>query len=308
MFLRVRARLPWLVLASLASLALAVDGCRGDEHAPWATPGPDPDRPSDDVHDVADASVAETLDAHANPDSAREPTTCAGICNAATPRDPVIEGDGARGNVTMYTTEASSGGACNYGETRVSYFAAVNVNQAANDGRGQWQHGSICGQCVEVTLLTSQGPASVVVRIMDKCPDGFCGLDLGGVAPAAVMRNGFGRYDGTWRLVSCAGHPEVFDGPTSLFVLGGANAFWSRVQVRNPPAAVDGLTWTDDRGETGTWPYAADPENTFEVPTAVLQSSAKTLAVSAHFRDGSVAAVELAPRELARGSSSFPLR
>jgi len=306
MSLRVRPRPSWLLLSGIAWLVVATDGCRGNERAPWLPPGPDPDSHPND-HKVADASVAEPSDADASPDAATESPSCSGICNAAKPRDPVIEGDTARGNVTMYTTEASSGGACNYGQTRVSYFAAINVNQAPNDGQGQWQHGSICGQCVEVTALTSQGPASVVVRIMDKCPDGFCGLDLGGEAPAAVMRNGFGRYDGAWRLVSCTGHPEVFDGPTSLFVLGGANAFWSRVQVRNPPAAVDALTWTDDRGASGTWPYAADPENTFEVPAAVLQSAAKILTVAAHFRDGSVGAVELGPRDLAQGSSSHPL-
>jgi len=88
----------------------------------------------------------------------------------------------------MYTTEASNGGACNYGATKVMYFVAVNVNVAPGDGQGQWQGGRNCGQCVEVTALTTQGPQSVVVRIMDKCPDGYCGMDLGGAAAGAVMR------------------------------------------------------------------------------------------------------------------------
>ena len=29
------------------------------------------------------------------------------------------------------------------------------------------------------------------------------------------------------------------------------------------------MDWSDARGATGSFPYASDPENTFEVPTAV---------------------------------------
>jgi hypothetical protein len=233
---------------------------------------------------------------------------CAGICNAATPSYPTVGPDFGQGNVTMYTTEASSGGACNYGVTGVMYFVAVNVNLSPGDGQGHWQGGRVCGQCVEVTALTTQGPRSVVVRIMDKCPDGYCGMDLGGAAPAAVMVDGMGRYDGSWRFVSCAGHPEVSDGPTRLAISAGANAYWSRAQVRNPPGAVVSMSWTDARGASGALPYASDPENTFEVPAAVLQSTVSTLTVSARFSDGSGATVDVTPAELAAPGSSYPMR
>jgi hypothetical protein len=104
--------------------------------------------------DVSDAALASDLpaappDAPAeaapdlpNPNDIAEAPTCTGICNAATPSYPVVDPDGGLGNITMYTTEASSGGACNYGATGVMYFAAVNVNVTPGDGRGHWQGGT----------------------------------------------------------------------------------------------------------------------------------------------------------------------
>jgi len=128
----------------------------------------------------------------------------------------------------------SNGGACNYGATDIAYYAAISVNDQPGDALGAWQDGRICGECAMVTALTSQGPKNVVARIMDKCPDGYCGIDLGGDAPAAIMVDGFGRYLGRWEFVSCVGHAEVFDGPTVLSVSSSANPYWSVVQVRNP--------------------------------------------------------------------------
>jgi hypothetical protein len=261
-----------------------------------------------DGRDASPADVAmgpDLIDSASLESSPAMDVRCSGICNAVTPSYPTVGPDSGQGNVTMYTTEASSGGACNYGATGVMYFAAVNVNMSPGDGRGHWQGGRVCGQCVEVTALTSQGPRSVVVRIMDKCPDGYCGMDLGGAAPAAVMVDGMGRYDGSWRFVSCAGHPEVSDGPTKLAISAGANAYWSRIQVRNPPGAVLAMAWMDAQGTTGSFPYANDPENTFEVPAAVLQSTSSTITVSAGFSDGSSAAVDVSPAELAAPGGSY---
>ena len=247
------------------------------------------------IDTASDASVADV-------------PRCNGICNAVTPRNPTVGASGGSGNVTMYTTSASSGGACNYGNTGVLYFVAVNVNVAPGDGQGQWQQGRICGQCALVTAVTSQGPQSVVVRIMDKCPDGSCGMDLGGDAPSAIMLDGFGRYDGWWQLVSCAGHPEVSDGVPSLFVLAGSNAWWARVQIRNPPWSVDSIDWQDTSGPAhGSFAYASDPENTFEVPTDVLQSEAAIILITVRYGDATQATVRLSPAALATGSASYPL-
>jgi len=315
-----RGRMRWPSCAPRVwLLSLAAASC-GSAAQPASDTGLTPDAPADTVHapdvthdpdaldvppDETDAAALPTEDAQGGPDNEAAPT-CSGICNSATPIYPTVGPSTSQGNVTMYTTEASNGGACNYGVTQVMYFAAVNVNMVPGDGLGQWQGGRICGQCIEVTAFTSQGPQSVVVRILDKCPDGYCGIDLGGAAPAAIMRDGFGRYDGTWRLVTCAGHPEVSDGPTSLAVLGGANAYWSRVHVSNPPSAVSALDWQDAQG-SGSFPYASDPENTFAVPTEVLQSSAASLAITAHFRDDSAATVTLTPAQLAAGGGSYAM-
>jgi hypothetical protein len=234
---------------------------------------------------------------------------CSGTCNAAVPTYPTVDATSGSGNVTMYTTLPSSGGACNYGTTGVAYFAAINVNVEPSDDQGQWQGGRICGQCVEVTTSTSQGSRSVVVRIMDRCADAYCGVDLGGDAPVAVMPDGFGRYDGTWRFVPCAGHPEASDGPPSLYVVAGSNAWWSRVQVRNPPWAVESIAWRDPAGSaSGSFPYAADPENTFAVPSDALQATASWLAVTVRYGDGTTATAELAPSQLAAAGTSYPLQ
>jgi hypothetical protein len=273
------------------------------------------DEPSLPSPDLAAAEVpipdAPTADVRIGPDSADlrvgvdSQPTCSGICNAVTPSYPTVTADSGQGNVTRYSSGPSKGGACNYGVTNVLYYVAVNVNVVPGDGLGQWQGGRACGQCVEVTALTSQGPRSVVVRIMDKCADGYCGMDLGGVAPEAIMADGSGRYDGSWRFVSCTGHPEVSDGPPSLSVSTGANSHWSRVQIRNPPAAVASIAWRDSQGGAGAFPYASDPENTFEVPASVLQSTVATITVTATFRDGSSLSVDLSPAQLGKENTTY---
>jgi cellulose 1,4-beta-cellobiosidase len=237
------------------------------------------------------------------------PDECSGQCNAATPVNPTLLSDGGLGNVTMYSTASSNGGACNYGTTDVMNYAAINVNVLPGDAQGQWQGGKICGQCAEVTALTSQGPKTVVVRIMDKCPDGNCGIDLGGDAPAAIMLDGNGRYEGEWRFVSCDGHPEVSDGPPTLDVLQGSNPWWSRVHVRNAPMATDTIEWQDADGTAkGSLPFATNPENAFEVPVdEVLQSGMSSVLMTVHYVDGTTATVTLTPDELATASASYTL-
>jgi Barwin family len=255
-----------------------------------------------------DASRAGKAEAGGALDGGPRPDGCSGTCNAATPSYPVVEPSGGQGNITMYATGPSAGGACNYGATSVLYYVAVNVNVAPGDGQGQWQGGRICGQCAQMTAFTSQGPASIVVRIMDKCADGYCGMDLGGAAPAAIMLDGFGRYDGAWRFVSCTGHPEVSDGAPSLFVSAGSNAWWSRVQVRNPPWPVAAIAWRDPANSAqGAFPYATDPENTFEVPAEVLQSGATIIAIMVSYTDGTAATVQISPSQLAAANNAYPL-
>lgn len=210
----------------------------------------------------------------------------------------------------MYTINASDGGACQYGATQVMYFAASNVNLSLNDGKGQWQQGRICGQCFEIAVLTSQGVKTVVVRVMDRCADEYCGMDLGGLAPSLVMADGFGRYQGAWRPVSCVGHPETYDGETRLFVKEGSNAFWSAVQVRNPDMAVTAMDWQkqDDATISGNFAYASPSlENFYFVPAEVLQGNS-TYVVTAHYSDGSAVRVTLTSAQLAQPEGQYPMR
>lgn len=237
------------------------------------------------------------------------PSQCSGACNAAAPSPPTATNDGGTGNVTMYSTSASAGGACGYGSTNVMYYAAISVN-AADNTQGQWQGGRVCGQCAEVTALTSQGLKSVTVRIMDKCPDDNCGIDLGGLAPAAVMADGSGRYTGQWRFVACDGHPEVSDGPATLNVKDGSNAWWSRVRVHNPATGVTGIDWQNTATQAhGSFTFdTTNVENAYEVPTnEVLQSSASRFTITVHYVDGRTATVQLTPAQLGASGARYTL-
>jgi hypothetical protein len=236
------------------------------------------------------------------------PSQCGGPCNAATPAPPTITGNGGLGNVTMYSTSPSAGGACGYGSTNIKYYAAINVNVAAGDGLGQWQRGKVCGQCAEVTTLTSQGLKAVTVRIMDKCPDGNCGIDLGGLAPSAVMADGSGRYAGQWRFVSCNGHPEVSDGAPTLNIKDGSNVYWSRIRVHNPATGVAGIDWKDSAGNGGSFAFDNNNvENAYEVPGALMQSSASSVTITVNYVDGSKASVLLSPAQLGAAGASYAL-
>ena len=204
---------------------------------------------------------------------------------------PELSGRGsrlaARATSPMYATGPSAGGACNYGATSVLYYAAVNVNVAPGDGQGQWQGGRICGQCVEVTALTSQGPESVVVRIMDKCPDGDCGTTSGARRPrpscwtASGATTEAGASSRARATRKCPTDRPACSSATAATPGGRACKFAIRL------GAVASIAWQDPAGPShGAFPYAADPENTFEVPTEVLQSSATSIAITVQYADG----------------------
>lgn len=237
------------------------------------------------------------------------PAACTGSCNAATPVAPTVSSTDGLGNVTEYSTSASNGGACNYGATNVMYYAAINVNVNAGDAQGQWQGGKICGQCAETTILTSQGLKTVTVRIMDKCPDANCGIDLGGSAPGAVMVDGFGRYAGQWRFVSCSGVSGVSDGVPSLYIKEGSSIWWSRIQVRNPNTGVSSIAYQSlsDASVHGSFAFDSSIENYYIIPTDVLQSSASQFAITVNYVDGSMATVSLTPTQLGTASGAYAL-
>jgi hypothetical protein len=196
-----------------------------------------------------------------------------------TPGIPVYTSKGGIGDVTTYGTvndpEYSQGGACNYGSTKIRFYAAINVNQIPGDKKGQWQDGQICGRCARVRVRTASGEErTTVVRIMDKCPDDNCGIDLGGAPAAIVMNSKAGRYSGEWEWVTCEDSDSISDGIPSLYVKTGSNEWWSLVQTRNGPGSVSEMRVR----KTGTenWQslkWATEAENFFRLPVELIQDS-----------------------------------
>lgn len=252
--------------------------------------------------ETTDEETADSTDSSESTES----SDCGDYCNSATPVYPTIFEDGGTGNVTVYSTSASSGGACNYGDTDVMYYAAINVHSEPGDYAGQWDGGAICGQCAKITTQTSEGEKTVVARIMDKCPDAYCGIDTGGDAPALLMPDGSGRYDGEWEFVSCDGYDDVFDGDPELHVFAGSNAWWSRIHVRNGLESVSSIAWEID-DETGEFDFAEDPENFFEVPTDILQMGADEINITINYRSGDTATVTVSSDDLGTSDGSYTL-
>ncbi len=230
--------------------------------------------------------------------------------DAQTPSDPVVDENGGEGNITTYgsvTDPAPSiGGACNYGTTDIYNFAAVNVNVSAGDGLGQWNDGRICGQCAEVSAETSEGTKTTVVRIVDKCADEYCGMDLGGLPAQTLMGNQPGRYAGSWVFVPCDDAPELSDGPPTLFVKEGSNPWWALVQVRNPPAAVLSIAWGAESGDAGHFEYASEADNFFSVAEAVLTAE-ETVTLTIQFDFGISLTTQITGSSLAVENATYLL-
>lgn len=236
---------------------------------------------------------------------------CDGYCDASPPSIPKLLDTAGFGDVTTYgdvtDPAASAGGACNYGPTDILGFAAIQVDRLPGDAQGQWRGGRICGQCMEVRARTPTGWKATVVRIVDKCPDANCGIDLGGAPAKELMGDKPGRYSGEWTFVSCDGHPGVSDGDPALFVKDGTNAWWSLVQVRNPAERIISMrirataatAWTEME-------WASEAENFFHVPERVLGDTAQ-YEVQAFLPHGSPYSLRCRGTALAQAKASFPL-
>jgi expansin (peptidoglycan-binding protein) len=239
---------------------------------------------------------------------------CSGICDAATPTAPIVSDTDGWGDVTTYggveNANPSKGGACNYGATGITRFAAIQVNSLPNDLRGQWNGGRVCGQCVQVQARTAVGWKSTIVRIVDKCPDGYCGIDLGGLPATDLMGAQAGRYSGHWRFVACPAFLDgLSDGPPSLHVKEGSNAWWSLVQVRNPVAAVATIQARGTGGlSDSVWSFAwaTEAENFFKVPVSVLNDTGK-LVLEIGYQDGTRSNTSIRGSDLARADTSLVL-
>ncbi|SHL43976.1 hypothetical protein [Fibrobacter sp. UWH4] len=198
-------------------------------------------------------------------------------CDSYTAADPELTENGGKGSVTTYGSitakETSLGGACNYGQTNIQYYAAIHVNVSPGDEKGPWNGGAACGGCVRVKAKTLYGWKHVTVRITDRCPDADCGVDLGGAPAADIMGNQVGRYYGEWEFVSCEGVDGVWGDSTSIWVKEGASEFWSIIQVRNPKDMVKSIAiYGVDTSDFYELEMVVGTENFWTVPEAVLKT------------------------------------
>ncbi len=211
-------------------------------------------------------------------------------CDSYTAADPVLVENGGKGSVTTYGSvtakETSLGGACNYGQTNIQYYAAIHVNVSPGDDEGPWDGGMACGGCVHVKAKTPDGWKEVTVRITDRCLDANCGVDLGGAPASDIMGIQVGRYYGEWEFVSCEGVEGVWGDSTSIWVKEGASTYWSIIQVRNPKDAVRKIVFNElDGGKTYPLEFVVGTENFWAVPKEILQSE-KSYSVVVTYRSG----------------------
>ncbi|WP_097019962.1 expansin-like protein [Fibrobacter sp. UWB16] len=239
--------------------------------------------------------VAESSSNRASSSSSEKPagSSDSGVCtncDSFTAADPTLVENGGKGSVTTYGSitakETSLGGACNYGQTNIQYYAAIHVNVSPGDDKGPWDGGMACGGCVHVKAKTPDGWKEVTVRITDRCPDANCGVDLGGAPASDIMGIQVGRYYGEWEFVSCEGVEGVWGDSTSIWVKEGASEFWSIIQVRNPKDAVRKIVFNEVDGDK-TYPleFVVGTENFWTVPKEVLQSE-KSYSVVVTYRSG----------------------
>ena len=211
-------------------------------------------------------------------------------CDSYTAADPTLVENGGKGSVTTYGSvtakETSLGGACNYGQTNIQYYAAIHVNVSPGDDKGPWDGGMACGGCVHVKAKTPDGWKEVTVRITDRCPDANCGVDLGGAPASDIMGIQVGRYYGEWEFVSCEGVEGVWGDSTSIWVKEGASTYWSIIQVRNPKDAVRKIVFNELDGDK-SYPleFVVGTENFWTVPQEILQSN-KKYSVVVTYRSG----------------------
>lgn len=277
--MRPRKSPPVLLIAALA-LTVFLQGC-----------GTSPD----------DSTAPQTLPADSLCDSA---------CDSSPLSVPVIKTTGGYGAVTTYGNvndpQPSTGGACNYGPTQILNFAAAHVHLAPGDAQGLWKGGQACGDCYRVRVGSDSGWRSIVVRIVDKCPDAYCGIDLGGAPAQTLMGKQPGRYTGEWEWTSCDGQANVSDGPAVLHVKEGSNAWWAVVQVRNGPSAVQSIRWQNRAGTRGEFTWASEAENFFKVPTDLLAQT-DTLQIQVQYRSGTFSTLQIPGTQLGIENSDYIL-
>lgn len=149
------------------------------------------------------------------------------------------------GNATYYST-ADGGGNCMFDPLPEPQFVGAlnNPDYITPTINGKsYPNATLCGAYAKV----NGRKGSVVIKIVDRCPDATCTkghIDLSPEAFAAIDDLKKGYVPITWQLVS-----PPLDGPLRFRYKDGSSQWWTAVQVlnhRNPVASVEvrqGNTW-----------------------------------------------------------------
>ena len=148
---------------------------------------------------------------------------------------------------------------------------------------------------------------TTTVRIVDRCADAHCGIDLGGAPAGELMGTQAGRYSGGWEWVSCDGAEGVSDGPPALHVKAGSGIWWSLIQVRNGPGAVTEIRIKKaDETQWQSLPWATEAENHFSLPTEVLQDDG-IWDIEVMWEAGATGTLHMEGSKFAVENASYPL-
>lgn len=141
------------------------------------------------------------------------------------------------GRATYY--DATGDGNCMFGPSPNDLMvAAISHVNYSDPVPAAW-----CGAYVEATGELG----SVVVRIVDKCPDAGClrgHLDMSPQAFAKIAPLEKGIVPITWRVVS----PPI-QGPIAYHFKEGSNQWWTAVQVRNHRNPLAKLEYRNAQGQ-----------------------------------------------------------
>lgn len=149
------------------------------------------------------------------------------------------------GHATYYTTADGSGNCMFAPLPEPQFVGALNNADYITptiDGKS-YANATLCGAYAKVT----GNKGSVMVKIVDRCPDAICSkghIDLSPEAFAEIDDLKKGYVDISWQLVS-----PPMSGPVRFRYKDGSSRWWTALQVRNhrnPIATVEfrqGTTW-----------------------------------------------------------------
>jgi expansin len=196
------------------------------------------------------------------------------------------------GRATYYVT-ADGGGNCMFDPTPSDLMVAAISHVNYNDP----QPAAWCGAYVEVTGELG----SVVVRIVDKCPDEGCTrnhLDLSPQAFAKIAPIEKGIVPITWRLVS----PNL-DRRVSYHIKPGSSQWWTAIQVRGHRNPIRKLEY---RAANGSWVELERQEYNYFIATNMGLGPYTLRATDMYGNSIVDSNIVLGENVETRGSSQFP--